>query len=66
MKIYADLGIDRLFSLQLNTIGTSESRKKYMQVLQDYYAWKERSLCEDCKYRLDKNPMRLLDCKVED
>jgi histidyl-tRNA synthetase len=66
MKIYGDLGIDQLFNLQLNTIGTAESRKKYMQILQDYYVGKERSLCEDCKYRLDKNPMRLLDCKVED
>ncbi|MDD3861515.1 MAG: histidine--tRNA ligase [Candidatus Gracilibacteria bacterium] len=66
MKIYEDLGINDFFSLQLNTIGTPESRKKYMQVLQDYYAGKERSLCEDCKYRLDKNPMRLLDCKAED
>jgi histidyl-tRNA synthetase len=65
-KIYQDLGIDALFSLQLNTIGTAEARKKYMQILQDYYAGKERSLCEDCKYRLEKNPMRLLDCKVED
>lgn len=65
-KINKDLGVADLFRLQLNTIGTSESRKKYMQVLQDYYAGKERSLCEDCKYRLAKNPLRLLDCKEED
>lgn len=37
-----------------------------MQVLQDYYAGKERSLCEDCKVRLNTNPLRLLDCKQED
>lgn len=65
-KINKDLGVADFFRLQLNTIGTSESRKKYMQVLQDYYAGKERSLCEDCKYRLAKNPLRLLDCKAED
>ncbi len=65
-KIHKDLGIADMFSLQLNTIGTPEARKKYMQVLEDYYTGKERSLCEDCQYRLKKNPMRLLDCKAED
>ncbi len=65
-KIHDDLGIGSLFTLQINTIGTSESRKKYMQALEDYYVGKERSLCEDCNNRLHKNPMRLLDCKNED
>ncbi len=65
-KINEDLGVDGIFRLQLNTIGTAEARKKYMQVLQDHYVGKERSLCENCKYRLDKNPLRLLDCKEED
>jgi len=66
IKIHGDLGIADFFSLQLNTIGTPESRKKYATVLQDYYAGKERSLCEDCKVRLGINPLRLLDCKEED
>lgn len=61
-----DLGIGHLFSLQLNTIGTPESRVHYMQALRDYYFGKERSLCEECRYRLEKNPLRLLDCKQED
>lgn len=65
-KINEDLGVDGIFRLQLNTIGTPEARKKYMQVLQDYYVGKERSLCENCKARLSKNPLRLLDCKEED
>jgi len=65
-KIFDDLGIRELFSLQLNTIGSPESRQKYMQILQDYYTGKERSLCPDCLIRLQKNPMRLLDCKEED
>ncbi len=65
-KICQDLGVDKLISLQINTIGTPEARKKYMQVLQDFYVGKERSLCEECKVRLKKNPMRLLDCKEED
>lgn len=65
-KIHDDLGIKELFTLQLNTIGTPEARKKYMQVLEDYYVGKERSLCENCKNRLKTNPLRLLDCKEED
>ncbi|MDP2643180.1 MAG: histidine--tRNA ligase [Candidatus Peregrinibacteria bacterium] len=66
IKIHGDLGIADFFSLQLNTIGTPESRKKYAGILQDYYVGKERSLCEDCKVRLGINPLRLLDCKAED
>lgn len=66
IAIHRDLGIDHIFDLQLNTIGTKESRKDYVAALQDYYAGKERSLCEDCKVRMDKNILRLLDCKEED
>ncbi len=65
-KINEDLGLGGLFTIQLNTIGTPESRAKYLEVLKDFYAGKERSLCENCKYRLEKNVLRLLDCKEED
>ncbi|MFH1218500.1 MAG: histidine--tRNA ligase [Candidatus Peregrinibacteria bacterium] len=65
-KIHKDLGIAEFFNLQINTIGTPEARGKYMQVLEDYYVGKERSLCENCKIRVKQNPMRLLDCKEED
>lgn len=65
-KIHEDLGIDGLFKLQINTIGAPDAREKYIQVLQDYYVGKERSLCEDCLDKMENNPMRLLDCKEED
>ncbi len=65
-KINQDLGVDGIFNLQINTIGTPEARQEYMKVLQDYYLGKERSLCEDCLSRLKTNPLRLLDCKEED
>lgn len=65
-KINQDIGVDHIFTLQLNSIGTPESRAKYVQALRDYYFGKERSLCEDCRYRLVHNPLRLLDCKQED
>lgn len=65
-KINEDLGLGALFSIQLNTIGSPESRAKYIEVLNDYYAGKERSLCENCRNRLNSNVLRLLDCKEED
>lgn len=65
-KINEDLGIEQLFDIQLNTIGSLEDRKKYIAALKDYYYGKERSLCDHCKTRLEQNPLRLLDCKNED
>jgi len=65
-KINTDLGIADRLTLQLNTLGSLEDRKKYKEDLVNYYTGKERSLCEDCKRRMHTNPMRLLDCKEED
>lgn len=65
-RINQDLGIADRLSLQLNTIGSQEDRKKFKEDLINYYTGKERSLCEDCKRRMHENPMRLLDCKEED
>ncbi|MFA6521171.1 MAG: histidine--tRNA ligase [Candidatus Gracilibacteria bacterium] len=67
-NIMEDLGVADLFSLQINSIGCSmpECRPRYIEDLKNYYFGKERSLCEDCRYRVEKNPLRLLDCKIED
>jgi histidyl-tRNA synthetase len=65
-RINQDLGIADRLTLQINTIGCPDCRKKYKDELINYYAGKERSLCEDCQKRLHKNPLRLLDCKEED
>lgn len=65
-KINTDLGIADRLKLQVNTIGCPTCRKKYKEDLINFYAGKERSLCENCKSRLHKNPLRLLDCKEED
>ena len=56
------LGIGRL-SLPVNSIGCKKCRPNYLTVLQDYYADPACNLCPDCKIRLKKNPLRLLDCK---
>ena len=49
--------------LHLNSIGCKECRPAYRQSLVDYFSAKKDSLCDTCKTRLDKNPLRLLDCK---
>jgi histidyl-tRNA synthetase len=51
--------------LQVNTLGDREDRKRYRAALVDYYAPLRDSLCEDCRRRLDVNPLRLLDCKAD-
>ena len=51
--------------LLVNTLGTSDTRKRYRDALVDYFAPKIDSMCDDCKERLKLNPLRILDCKVE-
>lgn len=51
--------------VKINTLGDEESRKKYKDVLVSYFKQYEDDLCDDCKNRLQKNPLRILDCKVD-
>jgi len=53
----------RHLSLQLNSIGCKKCRPNYVAALKDYYASHTQELCPDCKTRLKRNPLRLLDCK---
>ena len=52
--------------LHINSIGCKECRPDYRCALVDYYTAHENKLCDTCKTRLDKNPLRLLDCKNPD
>lgn len=63
-NFYKEVGMP--VSLQVNSIGSTETRAEYQKALVDYYKSRKNSLCEDCKKRMTKNPMRLLDCKQED
>lgn len=56
------LGIENV-SLELNSIGCPECRKNYHAALKAYFNEKIDDLCETCRGRLEKNPMRILDCK---
>ncbi|WP_297493276.1 histidine--tRNA ligase, partial [Persephonella sp.] len=51
--------------LEINTLGDFESRKKYIEVLRNFLKERKDLLCEDCKRRIERNPLRVLDCKVE-
>lgn len=51
--------------ININSIGDLKCRSKYKTALTDYYKSRANKLCPDCKRRLAKNPLRLLDCKEE-
>ena len=50
-------------SLRINSIGCPECRKVYHKALKEYFEERRDMLCDTCLERLDKNPMRILDCK---
>ena len=52
--------------LHVNSIGCKECRPKYREALVEYYNSHIDTLCDTCKTRLEKNPLRLLDCKNPD
>ena len=49
--------------LRINSIGCPHCRPAYHKALHEYFEGKKQELCETCLSRLDKNPMRILDCK---
>lgn len=60
-RTFKELGID--VTIQINSIGTPESRQSYLTELASYFRPHRNKLCEDDKRRLQKSPMRLLDSK---
>ena len=63
ITLLKELGVKNL-KLYVNSIGCPECRKEYNNKLKDYFNGYIGELCETCKTRLDKNPMRIIDCKV--
>jgi len=58
------LGITSV-SLEINSIGCPRCRAEYNKALKAYFEENLNNLCETCKSRFDRNPMRILDCKEE-
>ena len=61
-QIFDQLQIEGL-SLEINSIGCPKCRADYNNALREYFRSHEEELCETCRGRLDRNPMRILDCK---
>ena len=64
VNIYKMLGLKEI-KVNINTLGDKESRDMYRKALIDYFKPHISELCEDCQTRLEKNPLRILDCKVD-
>ena len=61
-SIFKRLGVKGL-NLEINSIGCPNCRANYHKALKEYFAEHTSELCETCLSRLEKNPMRILDCK---
>lgn len=61
-SIFERLGLSQIH-LEINSIGCPECRAKYHEALKSYFESYKEELCGTCLSRLDKNPMRILDCK---
>jgi histidyl-tRNA synthetase len=60
-NFYKDIGYP--VEIRINSIGLPDERERYKAELANYYRTKKSYLCDDCRKRLLKNPLRLLDCK---
>jgi histidyl-tRNA synthetase len=62
-SIFNRIGITG-YRIELNSIGCKDCRRKFQDALREYYGQFSEKLCRDCIERLERNPMRLLDCKA--
>ena len=58
------VGLEKL-ELQVNSLGCRGCRPRYREELKKFFGGKSSQLCEDCQRRLQTNPLRIFDCKVE-
>ena len=63
-QLFKNLGFQNL-AFQLNSTGCPVCRPAYLKELVSYYSGHVDELCDDCKRRLERNPLRLLDCKQD-
>ena len=65
VQFLKSLGLNDL-EVEINSLGCKDCRKKFKQALKDAIKPVLSKLCPDCQSRFEKNPLRILDCKVED
>ena len=64
VNFFSLLGLKGI-KVNINTLGDNESRENYRKALLDYFRPHLDELCDDCKTRFEKNPLRILDCKID-
>ena len=64
VTLYKILGL-RQVKVKLNSLGDTQSRQNYREALLAHFEGAKEELCSDCQKRLEKNPLRVLDCKVD-
>ena len=62
MRLLQSFGLDEL-ELHLNSVGCSKCRPDYVKKLKGYLNEHKEELCDNCQERIDRNPLRVLDCK---
>ena len=62
-RFFQELGLSNI-TLQLNSLGSPECRQRYLQALREFLQKIALKLCVDCQRRMERNPLRVLDCKV--
>lgn len=65
-ELFKRLGLSDKIELSINSIGCLECRKKYVEKLREYVKPRLDKMCDTCKIRYQKNPMRIIDCKEEE
>lgn len=65
MEFFDRLGLTDKLELRINSVGNINSRKNYNSILKDFLSKDLEKLCKTCQERYEKNPMRILDCKIE-
>ncbi|MFD1887584.1 histidine--tRNA ligase [Paenibacillus wenxiniae] len=64
LQFFKELGLKDV-SVEINSVGTSETRAAYNEALLGFLRPMKETLCKDCQHRMERNPMRVLDCKVD-
>jgi histidyl-tRNA synthetase len=64
-RLLSDLALPNL-TLEINSLGSSGDRAAYKPILLAFLRHQESRLCANCRRRMDRNPLRVLDCKVPD
>ncbi|CAG9607980.1 histidine--tRNA ligase [Pseudoneobacillus rhizosphaerae] len=64
MTLYKEMGLNKL-KLVVNSLGDKESRSAHREALVNHFKPRINEFCSDCQNRIEKNPLRILDCKQD-